>query len=98
MLTFKRRYPPLIGYPPEFNDEFKHRIRKRDGYICSICAIKARLDVHHIDYTKYTVPGNCISLCRNCHYMLHKSSWVDRTTWRMRLAILAAKREKINAA
>lgn len=74
-------------YPPEFSDEFKKRVRDRDGNRCSIhtCGKTRRqlgqeLDVHHIDYTKYTVEGNCISLCRECHKQVHRVR-SERYTW-----------------
>lgn len=65
-------------YPPEFNDEFKAYIRKRDDYECALCPTGGdTLDVHHINYTKYTVKVNCISLCRECHEIVHS----DRSLW-----------------
>lgn len=83
------------GYPPEFNDTFRRYIRRRDGNRCSICDKKVRLDVHHIDYIKeHTYPLNCISLCRNCHKGIHRSSWIMKQEWKYRLWRLAAEREK----
>lgn len=71
-------------YPPEFNDEFKEYIRQRDGYVCALCDEKRPLDVHHLNYTKYTVKINCISLCRECHDIVHEAQWWQhslRTMW-----------------
>lgn len=88
-----------IYYPPEFNVEFKRYIRKRDGYVCSNpeCGRRLRLDVHHIDYNRFnTVKNNCISLCRDCHEMIHKSSWEIKYAWKIKLLLIAAKREKEN--
>jgi hypothetical protein len=83
----------MASYPPEFNDEFKRAIRKRDGYRCALCNQFKRLDVHHIDYTKTTVKTNCISLCRDCHYGLHRSGWMNKSLVRFQLYQLAVQRE-----
>lgn len=86
------------GYPPEFCDTFKSYIRKRDGLVCSICSQNKRLDVHHIDYVKmHTTRENCISLCRECHDMVHGSTWSQKHEWKMKLWRLAAKREREHA-
>lgn len=84
----------LPGYPPEFNEEFKKYIRKRDRFLCGVCNKRARLDVHHIDYIKKnTTKLNCISVCRECHRHIHWSSWFDRMMWKYRLWDLVARRE-----
>jgi len=69
-------------YSPEFNNNLKEQIRKRDGYRCQQCfrhqdelfkntkaGIKPyKLYIHHIDYNKENNnPNNLISLCLNCH-------------------------------
>jgi hypothetical protein len=95
-LTRRRKYGYYQKgvYPPEFNDTFKKRIRKRDKYLCAVCAKKRRLDVHHIDYTKRTVPENCISLCRDCHKLIHTCSYAVKQIWRMKLSVIAGERER----
>src|SRR5688500_12753233 len=90
-----------LHYPPEFNDEFKKYIRTRDGYVCSNpkCGKRIRLDVHHIDYNRYnTTKANCISLCRDCHKIIHASAWAAKQDWKHRLWEIAAKRERENAS
>lgn len=97
----KTGYGLKIHYPPEFNEEFKKYIRTRDGYVCSNpkCGKKLRMDVHHIDYNRYnTVKLNCISLCRYCHEMIHRSSWTTKQEWKELLWQIAAKREQKNAS
>lgn len=64
-------------YPSIFNDKLKHKIRKRDHYICQNCGIAEKeqliiygkkLEIHHIDYSKDNCEEvNLISLCRACH-------------------------------
>ena len=58
-------------YSPEFNDELKEQVRKRDNYTCQFCGIQengTKLHPHHIDYNKKNnIPFNLISLCRSCH-------------------------------
>ena len=72
-----RRITPW--YPPEFNDEFKKAIKVRDKQRCQACKKrKEKLDIHHIDYTKRTVPENCIALCRTCHEKVHALRGQDR--------------------
>lgn len=88
-----------IHYPPEFNEEFKKYIRTRDGYLCSICGRRLRLDVHHIDYNRYnTIKLNCISLCRDCHNGIHRASWTVKHAWKNKLWQIAAERERKNAS
>lgn len=85
-------------YPPEFNEEFKAYIRKRDGHVCALCDEKKPLDVHHINYTKYTVKVNCISLCRECHDLVHEARWYNhslRVMWSGYLYQITIIREKI---
>lgn len=95
----KAGYGYKLDYPPEFNDEFKKYIRKRDKYLCAICSIRARLDVHHIDYNRYhTVKSNCISLCRSCHTIIHQSSPRRKLGFRQQLGLLAVQREGYHAS
>lgn len=78
---FWRGGTSLKPYPPEFNDKFKRMIRRRDGYICTICSKRA-MDVHHIDYCKSSVlQMNCITLCRVCHLRTNG----NRLYWEWRL-------------
>ena len=54
-------------YSPDFDEEFKQRIRERDLGQCVVCRLPG-CDVHHIDYDKeHTAEGNCILLCKTCH-------------------------------
>lgn len=88
-------------YPDDFTDEFKSYIRQRDGDRCSICGHKKKpkereLDVHHINYRKNTERTNCISLCRECHTLVHKyNNYIWRDWWRFNLYCLAQHREKV---
>lgn len=85
------KHPNWVGgksfepYNSVFNEEFKDRIRSRDGYICSLCLIPEsltgyKLDIHHIDYDKKnSCPENCIGLCHFCHPTTNKNRgyWKD---------------------
>lgn len=89
----KALYP---GYPPEFDDAFRRYIHKRDDYKCSICNAEHKmLNVHHIDYIKKnTTKLNCITLCRDCHQMIHfQCGWVQRVVWKYKLWEITGKRE-----
>lgn len=88
----------LIEYPTEFSRKFKTMIMQRDGHVCAVCRLPRKLDVHHIDYNKKnTIPGNCISLCRNCHARCHSKSKLtrdrSRAYWQRILSQLVAARE-----
>jgi len=69
-----------VSYEPYtrgFTKKLRHKIRKRDGYICQLCeatqeSVGYKLCVHHIDYDKANhSPNNLISLCRSCHGKTH---------------------------
>lgn len=95
----KTGYGFKLYYPPEFNEEFKRYVRQRDGYLCSICHARVRLDVHHIDYNRFhTVTANCISLCRTCHELVHRSSSKRKLAYKKQLGMLARQREKDHAS
>lgn len=53
------------------DQEYKHSIKKRDGYICLNPSCKKESDnlcVHHIDYNKKNcTPKNLITLCFSCN-------------------------------
>ncbi len=61
------------SYPPNWTDDLKDSIRKRDNYVCQICGIhqdelEQTLHCHHIDYNKSNLnPNNLIILCPVCH-------------------------------
>ncbi len=71
-------------YTPDFNDQFKEAIRKRDGHTCQLCEITQeesgrKLSIHHIDYNKLnSFQQNCISLCVKCHIMTN----YNRDEWK----------------
>lgn len=52
-------------------------ILERDGYKCRICCDDPlRLEVHHIDYCRVNNEhSNLVTLCRTCHYALHKERY-----------------------
>jgi len=70
-------------YTPDFNGNFKRKIRERDNYCCMICGksqkeLKKQLAIHHIDYNKLnSFPQNCVSLCFSCHSKTN----INRTQW-----------------
>ncbi len=60
-------------YTPDFNDQLKESIRKRDGYRCQKCGLseleeKKKLSIHHIDHNKKNCSKeNLITLCQKCN-------------------------------
>lgn len=78
----------FLPYPPEWTEELKYRIRKRDNFTCQLCGThrnkfkkehKGRLEVHHIDYDKQNcAEDNLTSLCSSCH----KKTGENRDHWK----------------
>ncbi len=76
-------------YSPEFNEQLKEQIRKRDNYTCQLCGmteeehlivIGTNLPVHHIDYNKKNCnEDNLIALCNYCHLRTNynRNYWKD---------------------
>tara|TARA_R100000501_G_C2573371_1_gene79383 strand:+ start:303 stop:572 length:270 start_codon:yes stop_codon:yes gene_type:complete len=56
-------------------ENFKEKILKRDNYECQNCNGSTGLLVHHIiprrNNPKRDVPDNLITLCFECHEMVH---------------------------
>lgn len=55
-------------------NRLRRRILARDGYRCTCCGAKKNLTVHHIIWLRYggrTVAGNLITLCEDCHSLVH---------------------------
>lgn len=73
------------GYPKEFNNTLKNKIRYRDNYKCQLCGVPEieclkKLDIHHIDYDrKNCMIDNLIALCRKCNADVNN----DRDIWRL---------------
>ena len=73
----------LKGYGTDFNDRLKRKTRKRDNFICQLCANKENgkiHSIHHIDYDKKNNKiDNLITLCRNCHALTshNRESWIS---------------------
>ena len=73
-------------YCPEFTQDLKEFIKKRDGYKCMapLCDKKITkknpLGVHHIDYDKKNcMPENLISNCRSCNFIanFNRDEWKE---------------------
>ena len=63
----------FLPYPPEFNDELKEEIKRRDNYTCQRCFKKHKvLSVHHIDYNKWNCnKNNLITLGNECNAIVN---------------------------
>lgn len=69
----------LIEYGPDWTDQLRNNIRKRDNFICVICG-KHGYEVHHIDYNKHNnLEENLITLCRSDHAKtgFNRESWME---------------------
>ena len=70
------------GYPKEFDNELRERIRQRDKDTCQLCGelqTSRNLDVHHINKDKYNNDfSNLITLCSRCHSKVHVKKYYKR--------------------
>jgi len=79
----------FLPYSPEFNDQLKDKIRKRDEHRCQLCFKHQnelrnqnnksyKLIVHHINLNKNNNNSdNLISLCRECHLKIHYNNQIN---------------------
>jgi 5-methylcytosine-specific restriction endonuclease McrA len=71
-------YPkrPRIRMTPSLYARLQREILERDGWRCQMCGCAKRLDVHHVR-RRSALGGdtetNLITLCRECHQILHRS-------------------------
>jgi 5-methylcytosine-specific restriction endonuclease McrA len=70
-----------IRRAPKLYTELRHLILERDGWRCQQCGSFRNLDVHHV--TRRSDLGddaetNLITLCRECHQILHWSTKLCR--------------------
>jgi 5-methylcytosine-specific restriction endonuclease McrA len=90
-VTRTRRWQPV-----------RHAVLERDGWACTQCGARGRLEVHHVQSVRNAPergfdPANCVSLCPPCH-TAHTNAEIrgkppdpDRQQWRRAVAELAAK-------
>jgi len=80
----------------------RHAVLERDGWACTSCGARGRLEVHHVQSVRTRPdlgfdPGNCTSLCASCHTKITRVECglpqlpEDRQQWRKAVADLAAK-------
>lgn len=92
---FFNGWSSLKGYPEEFSNGFKEKIRNKFNRKCFICGIdeddcKFKLSVHHIDYNKDNCDeDNLVPLCRHCHSKTNS----NRTYWEKVINISRGKIE-----
>lgn len=65
-------------------------IHEKDSYICPDCGRTRdehgrQWEVHHID----GVAGDCVALCKSCHYVRHGSEMKSMELWAWKEAFLA---------
>lgn len=60
-------------------------VMELDDYVCACCGGGGELAVHHTTYKNIgkEIPYKLITLCRKCHYELHKTGFIDRDTMRL---------------
>jgi 5-methylcytosine-specific restriction endonuclease McrA len=77
MNNFTSLNGPRIRKEPKLYARLRREILERDGWRCQNCGSSKNLDVHHIK-RRSALGGdaktNLITLCRECHKILHGSS------------------------
>jgi 5-methylcytosine-specific restriction endonuclease McrA len=68
---------PRIRQTPKLYARLRSEILERDGWRCQKCGCSKNLDVHHV--TRRSALGddaetNLITLCRECHQILHRAT------------------------
>ncbi len=59
----------------------RRKILKRDGFRCVCCGAKKNLTIHHKVWRRFggpTAPGNLMTLCEDCHSLVHDRKLVIR--------------------
>jgi len=67
---------PRIRLAPELYATLRTEILERDGWRCQTCGCLTNLDVHHMRPRSALgddAVTNLITLCRDCHQILHGS-------------------------
>ncbi len=68
---------PRIRATPRVYAGLRRLILERDGWRCQHCGCSKNLDVHHIRRRSALgddAETNLITLCRECHQILHRSA------------------------
>ncbi|MCC5984537.1 MAG: HNH endonuclease [Rhodobacteraceae bacterium] len=80
----------------------RHHVLERDGWACTECGSRRRLEVHHVKPVRTHPelgfdPSNCVCLCVSCHTRAtriecgHPPPDPKRAAWREAVAELATK-------
>ena len=73
MTAPRRNRKPLRLDPPSY-DALRQHVLRRDNWRCQLCGAMSNLEVHHLEFRSHAgedVEHNLITLCHNCHTMLH---------------------------
>jgi 5-methylcytosine-specific restriction endonuclease McrA len=67
---------PRVRESPKVYARLRREILERDGWRCQKCGFSGNLDVHHVNPRSALgddAETNLITLCRECHKILHRS-------------------------
>jgi 5-methylcytosine-specific restriction endonuclease McrA len=66
---------PRLRLDPEFYEQLRKQVLRRDGWQCQVCGSRQNLQVHHkqLRSQQGDDDSNLITLCAGCHEGLHRS-------------------------
>ncbi len=65
---------PRLRLTPEFYEDMRQQVLRRDGWRCQSCGAISNLEVHHKELRSRSGDDseqNLITLCAVCHWLAH---------------------------
>jgi 5-methylcytosine-specific restriction endonuclease McrA len=72
-----RRKMPRLLLTPEFYEDVRQQVLRRDGWRCQSCGTMSNLEVHHKEFRSQAGDDsaeNLITLCVRCHAGVHNGA------------------------
>ncbi len=68
---------PRLRLTPEFYEDMRQQVLRRDGWRCQSCGTMSNLEVHHQAFRSHVGDDseeNLITLCAGCHADIHQGA------------------------